>query len=120
MPGGVITINIPRPPSANALWRAVNGRNIRSQVYRSWLADAGWVVNLQKPGRIEGPYTMSVTVTRPDKRRRDLSNYLKALEDLLVHLGVITDDHLAQRITLAWSDAEPDPGAMVSVTVEAA
>lgn len=118
MSKGAIIINVPRPPSANALWRAVNGRNIRSQVYRSWLQDAGWIVKAQQPGKLTGRYAMTVTINRSS--RLDLSNHLKALEDLLGHLGIIENDRLAERITLAWSDAPKDPSAMVSVKLEAA
>lgn len=119
MPGGA-KISIPFPPSVNKLWRNVNGKTLKSQLYRSWIADAGWVVNAQKPKRVDGPYYLTITANRPDRRRRDLGNLEKSVSDLLVYLGVVQDDSFAKRIVLEWSDAEPDPSAMVIVTVEAA
>ena len=54
---------------------------------------------------------------RPDKRRRDLDGLAKAPLDLLVTLGIIENDYLAQRITLAWSGTV---GGLVHITLEAA
>lgn len=112
-------ITIPFPPSTNALWRSVGGRNILSAPYRKWLTEAHQLVALQRPAKVTGPYRMTVTATRPDNRRRDLSNTIKALEDLLVKAGVIRDDSDAQSILLMWSEGKPDKAAGVRVLVEA-
>lgn len=118
MTGGAITI--PYPPSANSLWRAVGGRNIKSEPYRSWLRTAGWLVQGQRPDKVSGPYRMRLEAQRPDKRRRDLGNLEKPVSDLLVACGVIRDDCDAQRIVLEWVSGEPVAAAQVFVTLEAA
>lgn len=118
MPGGAFSI--PFPPSTNAIWRSVRGRVIKSDRYRLWLRDAGWIVRAQKPKQIDGPFNITIVANRPDRRKRDLDNIAKATLDLLANCQVITNDHLAQSITLRWSDAEPQSGAMVSIQLEAA
>ena len=50
---------------------------------------------------------------RPDKRRRDVANYEKAVSDILVTAGVIEDDSLIEEITLRWADVE---GVEVTIT----
>ena len=51
---------------------------------------------------IEGKFELKIRVRRPDNRRRDLDNLLKALSDGLVKGGVITDDHLCESIDIRW------------------
>lgn len=112
-------IHIPYPPSANRLWRAVNGRNIKSAEYRAWLTEAGWKVTVQHPDKVHGPYRMTLTATRPDNRRRDLGNLEKPVSDLLVECGVIADDCQAQSILLQWAPTPAtSPGSVVVTLVE--
>jgi crossover junction endodeoxyribonuclease RusA len=51
---------------------------------------------------IEGKFELKIRVRRPDNRRRDLDNLLKALSDGLVKGGVINDDHLCESIDIRW------------------
>ena len=114
-------LTIPYPPSANRLWRSVNGRAIKSAEYRDWLDEAARFL-LTQPGRtpMTGPYILTLVATRPDWRRRDLGNLEKPVSDLLQHVGLVRDDCDAQSIRLTWSDAAPDPAAGVRVHLEAA
>lgn len=97
-----IQIHLEYPPSANRLWiRAKKGIR-KSDEYCAWLNDAGWRVKAQRPGHIRGPYKMVMHAVRPDKRKRDLSNLIKASEDLLQHVGVIGDDSDCELLTIRW------------------
>ncbi len=101
---------IPFPPSTNNLF--VNGRNGRgrftSPAYKAWQAEAGLVVKAQAKGkRIAGTYAMEVRLVRPDARKRDASNYLKAVEDLFVWLGVVDDDSECQFVSAEWVKKGP-------------
>ena len=69
-------------------------------------------------GKVLGPYCMTVNAGRVAKRR-DLSNLLKALEDILVTHGVVEDDSLVQKIVIAWSQ-EPGAQVMIASTKEGA
>lgn len=98
------TLTLPYPPSANRIWRNVNGKTIKSEEYRKWLALAGALAMSQRPKAVRGVYRLTVIATRPDNRRRDLDNLLKPVSDLLKAIGVIEDDHLAHEIRIGWSD----------------
>lgn len=111
---------LPFPPSANALWRAVQGRNISSLRYRQWKARALTELMLQRPRKVRGPYRLTIVATRPDKRPRDLGNIEKALSDVLQAFGVVENDSDAVSIWLRWSDAAPNKDAGVQIVVEAA
>ena len=108
-----ITVILPIPPSVNAMYRNVLrvGR-VKTLAYKTWQAEAMMsAIAHGAKGSIEGAYAIHVEIDRPDKRRRDLSNLLKAIEDFCVQAGYVTDDSLCQRIKMAWTDRiEGRPG----------
>lgn len=110
-----ITITLTYPPSANKLWRNYKGRSIKSAEYRAWLKLNGAEDPIRRFRTIAGPYRMTAQLTAPDKRRRDLSNTIKATEDCLQALGVIADDANCRRLVFEWVDG---PGAGVTCTIE--
>jgi len=119
----MIRLTLPFPPSMNSLWRSVNGRNVSSKKYRDWQALA--VVELvgqtgigRGSPHVKGPYNMTATFDRPDRRRRDLGNLEKAGTDLLVTRGIIADDCNAEQITLRWSGKEPVANPKVYIELE--
>jgi crossover junction endodeoxyribonuclease RusA len=113
------TLNIPWPPSANRIWRNVNGKTLKSAEYRQWLSIAALSTRMQRPKPVAGRYRLTVIATRPDNRRRDLDNLLKPVCDLLTTMGLIEDDHLAQEIRIGWSDEGPVEGGCIVAQIEA-
>lgn len=118
----MIVLSLPYPPSANRIWRNVRGKTLKSAEYRTWLASAlVWIKSANRTlPLIRGPYRLTVTATRPDRRARDLDNLLKPISDCLTQAGVIEDDSNAASILLAWSEAAPIKGGAISIVVEAA
>ena len=51
---------------------------------------------------LTGDYAITIHAERPDRRKRDLGNLLKPIEDALVEAGVIEDDSKATNIHMAW------------------
>ena len=95
-------ITLPFPPPVNNLFATVGKRRIRSRRYEEWIARAGIELMIQRPRPIAGPFKITLTYDRPDRRRRDLDGLQKAVLDLLVKHRVIEDDSLAQEIVLRW------------------
>lgn len=98
----------------------MRGRNIKSEAYRDWenLAICGAYYVGGDAKYVTGRYKLLVEAQRPDKRRRDIGNLEKPLSDLLVSLGTVEDDCLAEEITLRW--VKEDLGGMVRMTVTSA
>lgn len=116
----MIRLTLPYPPSSNSIWRAYAGRNIASAAYRAWQKKASDALS-DRHGYVEredGPYVITITAERPDKRKRDIANIEKAISDILVKNGVVKDDSDAQRVTLQWSETPPRKDAMVYVEIE--
>lgn len=106
---------LPFPPSVNNLF-AGRARRYQSERYKAWIEEAGWVLKRQKPPRIEGHVEMRYTYGRPDNVIRDLSNFIKPVEDLIVGHKVIADDHLVQRLSAEWAP-EDDPVEGVRIEI---
>lgn len=108
---------LPFPPSVNNLF--VNGKSgrFRSQKYDSWIMEAGNEILRQRPAKVAGPVILTFEFSDGhDKRRRDISNLIKAPEDLLVkHRLIEADDQFTVRkISASWA---PDVEG-VRITIE--
>jgi hypothetical protein len=63
-------IELPIPPSVNALWFNAPGRGrVRTDEYRAWLKEAGWLLKEQRVARIPGAVGLQLLVGIPKRRR---------------------------------------------------
>lgn len=88
-----ISLYIPIPPSLNNSTANRRGGRRSTERYKAWKEAAGWEIKLQKPEPVIGPYRL--TLFLPWTMAGDISNRIKAAEDLLVSLGVTPDDRHA-------------------------
>lgn len=105
-----IEIFLPFPPSNNRLYGARSGHGkgrYKLPGYVDWLNRANTAFASQVRTRLtrplfNDPVNMIYVFKRPDKRRRDLGNGLKALDDFLTHANVLADDSLIHGVTAFW------------------
>lgn len=93
IPDSAMVLELPHlPPSTNHLYFNVPGRGrVKTRQYSDWLYQAGLLLKSQITGRLMGRVDIKIQVE--DKHsRRDISNTIKPLEDLLVDCGAIQDD----------------------------
>lgn len=85
---------LPLPPSVNAAYRAVNGRVIKSLQYREWSVSAAnaLVSQVKNIKTMTGRLSVNYGFAFPDKRKRDIANFEKALSDFLEEAGVYQND----------------------------
>jgi len=100
-----VRYELPFPPSVNNLFATVGKNRIRSARYKAWAKEAGQLIQVQGRKRVPGSVALAVDLVKPDRRRRDLSNTIKAIEDLLVEMQVIEDDSLVHALSVQWVDA---------------
>ncbi len=96
---------LPFPPSVNALYSTNKRthRRFKSKRYEAWEEGAdAWLLEQSPLPRIKGAFNAVFSFGRPDKRKRDVTNLIKAPEDLLVKHGVIEDDSLAESVLARW------------------
>lgn len=112
----MIEFTLPWPPSVNTYWRNFNGRMIISAKGREYREEVGDQMTLQgKVARYTKPLRVVIEAWRPDKRRRDLDNLLKATLDGLAHAGVFDDDSQIVDLRIYWA---PDIGGMLKIKIE--
>lgn len=118
--GAMTSLTLPWPPALNNLFATFNNRRIPSRRYKAWLAEAQASLRAQRPDRIAGSFEASFVLSPPDRRKRDLDGLAKAALDLLTKEGVIEDDSLARKITLAWAEGAPaKPGYLLAEIIPA-
>ncbi len=84
------TVHLPMPPSVNSLYGGGSGQQrFMSKRYKAWIASCPQLPQLQ----ITQPICVEYVFAWPDKRLRDLQNFIKAPMDYMVKSGVIADDN---------------------------
>lgn len=116
-----VSLTLPYPPATNNLFfNRKGGGRAKSARYTSWRTEALWEAKRQHAGRVDGPYALTIIACRPDNRRRDLDGIAKPISDALTAAGIIEDDHLCQKLTMAWGTAGKTVFVQVISTREAA
>jgi crossover junction endodeoxyribonuclease RusA len=100
----IFVYRLPIPPSVNSLWRITGRRMYRSKKYMQFIVDCEKALEGQQKPAIDYNFDVEIIVGRPSKRRMDIDNRGKAIMDVLQHLEIITDDCLANRVTMMWSN----------------
>lgn len=111
----MIELTMPWPPSVNTYWRTFQNRMIISadgRAYRKAVADQVLVQRGAK--HLAGKLVVEIEAWRPDNRRRDLDNLLKAVLDGLTHAGVWDDDSNIVDLRIYWAE---NVGGMLKIKV---
>ena len=116
-----VRIKTAYPPSVNHYWRinragsgtrkvgvhvSPEGQAYRGIVMIDCIEQS--VVNLMLKGRLK----VHIKATRPDKRKRDLDNLLKATLDALAYARVYEDDSQFDDIRISWLPGIRHPGRL--------
>ena len=110
-----ITLTLPWPPSVNKYWRTFQGRMIISAEGRSYRKAVADQVLIQRGAKhYAGKLRVNIEAFRPDNRRRDLDNLLKAVLDGCTHAGVWEDDSNIVDLRIYWANTI---GGMLKVKV---
>lgn len=112
----------PLPLSACFVNRKGGGRH-ESKAYAAWKRDAdehlarfhGYALGAPNRPTVPGHVKVGVFVRRPDNRRRDLDNILKATLDLLVRNYVIDDDSKIVDLHVMWSHPDMKHATVIEV-----
>lgn len=115
------TLFLPFPPSTNTLFSG-KARRFKSPAYKKWLPFAKAEIEAEKYRKgfawknHTGKVRISIVLVAPDKRNRDCSNYIKAIEDLLVSQGIILGDdyRYVQSVMAMWEESRT-AGAFVII-----
>ena len=118
-----IKVGLMWPPSVNHEWVKARGRIIlapKGRTYRAYVA--GKILAMRAHGvlpkaPLDGDIAMTMERYPPDRRRRDVDNYSKAVLDALTHARLWRDDSQVKRQTVEV--CEPRAGGQVVLTISA-
>jgi crossover junction endodeoxyribonuclease RusA len=115
--GGIVgktILSLPFPPSVNRLWRVGKGKRVyKDPSYTRWISQCEAEIFSLRLTPILGSYRLQIDATRPDKRKRDIDNIIKAVSDVLQHTGIIENDHLCLEVMARW--VKDGPPILISV-----
>ena len=103
---GEVSFELPWPPSVNRYYRHVGYRVLISREGRRYRTVV--VSRLRGVRKLTGDLRLEAECYPPDRRRRDLDNLLKSLQDSLVHAGVMEDDSQIKELKMRMLDPVPD------------
>ena len=114
----MIALTLPFPPSMNHYWRWVGPNRVivspAGQKYRKAVIDAIWQAKslggaLAGQGLpLAGRLALHLTLTPPNRVRRDLDNHIKAVQDALTHAGLWRDDEQIDQLFIRRATPNPD------------
>ena len=122
-----LTIVLPFPPSVNHYWPNRIAKNKAGKMYvqtyisadgKAFKRKVAKAVHIQlgrEPEPIMGHCRLYVALHAPDRRRRDVDNYAKALLDSLTEAGMWADDSQIQDLRLVWGAVLPGGKAVVTI-----
>lgn len=110
-----VEIVLPWPPSVNRYYRTFRGRMIISKEGREYRQKIQSLVTAQ--ATFTGPVAVEIKANRPDNRKRDLDNVLKASIDALTHCKIWIDDSQIVDLRIFWAE---EKGGFLTVKVGAA
>lgn len=92
------TIKLPPITKKNSQQILVNPKNGRpfispSKQYKKYEKEAVWFLKPRPQRPIECSLNVKCLFYLPTRRKTDLTNLLEAVDDILVHTGIIADDH---------------------------
>lgn len=111
----MIALTLPLPPSVNSYYGARGNRRYIKPAGMAFRAKVCELVAQAGHKTIEGRVALFATIYPADKRRQDLDNRSKALQDALTNAGVWLDDSQIDELTLVRK--EVIKGGMVEIVI---
>lgn len=112
----MIQLILPVPPTANNLFPTnKQGKRFPSSKYKAWMREAARAVGPRKFEELEGRLRAEYRFSFPDKRKRDVANFEKAVTDFLQKQGLFKDDSQIDEMRLIR--CAPGQG-IVCITIE--
>ncbi len=112
-------LELPWPPSSNTYYRTYQGRMLLSKRGRAYKTECHGLI-LEQHGIFKpftGPISVTVELTPPDKRKRDLDNCFKGLFDSMANANVMMDDSQIKAIYATMLEPSK-PGSCVVIVEE--
>lgn len=98
----MISLWIPFPPSANSYFRGGNGRRgyfIPKEV-KAFRDAVAIIVAAERIKPLAGRLSLEIRLFGPNRRKFDIDNRIKAVNDALQHAGCFADDEAIDKLSV--------------------
>jgi crossover junction endodeoxyribonuclease RusA len=112
----MVVLNLPYPPSVNHMYINARGRrfpNAKAKAYKTAISE--YVAEYRVPKFEDAKIALIVWAYPPDRRKRDISNLLKIIEDSLQDAGVFNDDFNIDFIEIKRGEIKKGGGLVVMI-----
>lgn len=110
---------LPFPPSVNGYWRSTQKGVLiseRGRIFRSNALAAIYQQLRSRPTALLTELDVHLVLSPPNRAKRDLDNFQKALFDSLTHAGIWKDDSQVKRMTVEWGEVTKGGKAEITIT----
>lgn len=111
----MISLTLPLPPTINTYYGARGNTRYIKPAGVKFRRDVAEIVAAAGHPTINGRVALYVAIHPADRRKQDLDNRSKALQDALTHAGVWLDDEQIDELTLVRREVVK--GGMVKVVI---
>lgn len=114
-----IMLRLPWPPSVNRLWRMGKGNWYSTKIYSDYKELIRYVIFKAKSPKFNDYDVLRLTLllTPPDKRKRDIDGCLKATLDSLQDALVYKDDNQIKSLHVEMMPKDPKGEGWAEVTI---
>lgn len=108
----MVTLELPYPPSVNAIWRFSGRSAYVSKQYAAWKKEAdAWFLKQRAEKTVGTPIrgAFEVHMAFSERKRRknaDLDNRIKVVNDALQRFGLIENDSKCEKLTATWGPVD--------------
>ncbi len=103
-------------PKTNRYIRRRGGKVFKPPRVKNWEVRALWEIKQQYRGKpIEDKVSVDITLTLPNRRKRDIDNMLKSLWDVLEKAGVIKNDNLIYEVRTVKRIVKGEQGVEIKI-----
>ena len=108
----MVTLELPYPPSVNAIWRFSGRSAYVSKQYAAWKKEAdAWFLKQRAEKTVGTPIrgAFEVHMAFSERKRRknaDLDNRIKVVNDALQRFGLIENDSKCEKLTATWAPVD--------------
>lgn len=113
-----IVLHLPWPPTVNSYYKVTrHGQRYLDKKVRAFRAVVDEAMNEQAPGLVlDDRLFLEVYLFPPDKRKRDLDNYMKGLLDSVTEAKLWIDDSLIDQLHIYRGESIKEGAVVVSVS----
>ena len=113
-----VILHLPWPPTVNAYYKVTrSGQRYLDKKVRAFRACVAEDISEQCPGLyLDYPLFLEVYLYPPDRRKRDLYNYMKGLLDSLTEAGLWEDDSLINQLHIYRGEVVAEGNVRIEIS----